>query len=52
VFGDAAVATGTFASQGTYKGKPFDHRGRFTDTWVKQNGKWLCVASHESLINK
>ena len=52
VFGDAAGATGAFASKGTYKGKPFDDRGRFTDTWVKQNGKWLCVATHVSLIKK
>ena len=52
VFGDAAIATGAFASRGTYKDKPFDHRGRFTDTWVRMNGKWLCVASHESLIPK
>jgi len=50
VFGDTAIATGTFADKGTYKGKAFNHRGRFTDTWVKMNGKWLCVASHSSLI--
>jgi ketosteroid isomerase-like protein len=52
VFGDTAIATGTFASRGTYKGKPWDHRGRFTDTWVRLNGKWLCVASHISLIKE
>src|SRR6516162_6369005 len=50
VFGDTAIATGTFADKGTYNGKAFNHRGRFTDTWVKMNGKWLCVASHSSLI--
>ena len=52
VFGDAAIATGTFVAKGTYKGKPFDDRGRYTDTWVKMNGKWLQVASHASLIKK
>ena len=50
VYGDAAVATGTYTSKGTYKGQPFDHTGRFTDTWVELNGKWLCAADHESLI--
>jgi len=50
MYGDAAVATGTYTSKGTYKGKPFDHTGRFTDTWVKLDGKWLCAADHESLI--
>ena len=52
VFGNAAVATGAYAIKGTYKGKPIDHRGRYTDTWVKLNGKWLQVASHASLIKK
>ena len=50
VFGDTAIAIGTFTDKGTYKGKPFNHRGRFTDTWVRMNGKWLCVATHSSLI--
>jgi ketosteroid isomerase-like protein len=52
MFGDTAIATGTFTDKGTYKGKPFNNRGRFTDTWVKVNGKWLCVATHASLIKK
>ena len=52
VFGDTAIATGAFASKGTYQGKPFDSRGRFTDTWVRLNGKWLCVATHISLTKK
>src|SRR6202167_2063351 len=33
-FGDAAVITGTYRTQGTYQGKPYDHMGRFTDTWI------------------
>jgi ketosteroid isomerase-like protein len=52
VFGDTAIATGTYAAKGTYKGKPFDDRGRFTDSWVKMNGKWQAVATHFSLIKK
>jgi uncharacterized protein (TIGR02246 family) len=52
VFRDAAVATGTYAGKGTYKGKPYDSRGRFTDTWVKQNGKWLLAADHTSQFKK
>jgi uncharacterized protein (TIGR02246 family) len=52
VFGDAAIATGTFKAKGTdSSGKPMDMNERFTDTWVKMaNGKWQCVASHGSLI--
>ena len=52
VFGDAAIATGTFKAKGTdSSGKPMDVNERFTDTWVKMaNGKWQCVASHGSQV--
>ena len=51
-FGDTAVVTGIYHTQGTYQGKPYDHVGRFTDTWIFDMGKWQCVASHTSLIKK
>lgn len=51
-FGDTAVVTGIYHTRGTYQGKPFDHVGRFTDTWVFDMGKWQCVASHTSLLKK
>jgi len=51
-FGDTAVVTGIYHAQGSYQGKPYDHVGRFTDTWVLESGKWQCVASHTSLIKK
>ncbi len=51
-FGDTAVVTGTYHTQGTYEGRPYDHVGRFTDTWIFEMGKWQCVASHTSLIKK
>jgi len=52
LYGTAAVVTGTYHAKGTYHGKPYDHVGRFTDTWVFTNGKWQCVASHTSLLKK
>jgi ketosteroid isomerase-like protein len=51
-FGDTAVITGTYHTQGTYQGKVYDHVGRFTDTWILDLGKWQCVASHTSLLKK
>ena len=39
-------------AKGTYQGKPYNHVGRFTDTWVLDLGKWQCVASHTSLLKK
>ncbi len=52
IYGDAAVVAGTYHAKGLNKGKPFDHYGRFTDTWVYSNGKWVCVASHTSALKK
>src|SRR5437763_5129069 len=52
VFGDTAIATGTFKAKGTdSSGKPMDVEERFTDTWVKMpNGKWQCVASQGTIV--
>ena len=50
VYGDAAVVVGTFRVKGTEKGKPYVHRERFVDTWIKINGTWQCVASTGTLI--
>ncbi len=52
VFGHTAIATGTVIAKGTNAaGKPLADRVRFTDTWVKMaNGRWLCVATHDSLV--
>ncbi len=49
---DTAIVTGVYHTKGEYNGKPYDHVGRFTDTWVHDSGKWLCVASHTSLLAK
>lgn len=50
LYGDAAVVTGIYRDKGIEKGKAFQRRGRFTDTWVNQNGAWQCVASQSTLI--
>lgn len=52
LYQNAAVVIGTYHTKGTYKGKPFEHNGRFTDTWIYQNDRWQCVASHTNLISK
>jgi ketosteroid isomerase-like protein len=52
VFRDTAIVTGVYHAKGTYSGKAYEHTGRFTDTWIFENGKWLCVASHTSLLKK
>ena len=52
MYPSTAVVTGSYHTRGTYAGKPYEHFGRFTDTWVYQNKKWQCVASHSSLLKK
>ena len=52
MYPNTAIVTGNYHVKGTYGGKPYEHFGRFTDTWILQDGKWLCVASHSSLVKK
>jgi ketosteroid isomerase-like protein len=50
VYRDTAVVTGIYHTKGMVSRKGYEHTGRFTDTWIFENGKWLCVASHTSLL--
>jgi len=50
VYGNAAVVVGIFRVNGVEKGKPYVHRERFIDTWIRQNQSWQCVASSATLI--
>lgn len=50
LYGDAAVVNGRWASKFVEKGKPTNTTERFTDTYVRQNGQWKCVASQGSTI--
>ena len=52
MYGDSAVVAGVYHTKGSYQGKPYEHIGRFTDTWVYTEGRWQCVASHTSLLKK
>jgi hypothetical protein len=45
-----AVVTGILVIEGRAAGKRFTHRYRFTDTWVKVDGRWQIVAAQDYLI--
>ena len=45
LYGDAGVVTGRWAGKFIVKGKTVDTAERFTDTYVRQNGQWRCVAT-------
>ena len=50
--GDTVVIIGATHEKGTDKGKPYSHQGRFTDTWIKKDGQWICIASQLGLTGK
>jgi len=50
--GDTVIVIGATHERGTLKGKPYEHHGRFTDTWIKRDYRWLCIASQLALIPK
>jgi hypothetical protein len=49
LYGDAAVVIGSAVQAGNFLGSPLATNLIFTDTFVKQNGKWRAVASHRSV---
>jgi len=50
-YSNVAVVIGKYHTKGTFRDKPFEHWGRFTDTWVYENNTWRCLATHTSLIS-
>jgi ketosteroid isomerase-like protein len=52
VYHDTVIVSGTYHEKGTLNGKAYIHRGRFTDTWVRQGSSWMCVASHSTLMQR
>ena len=51
-FDDTVVVTGATHEKGKQRGKIYEHYGRFTDTWIRHNSEWICVASHLGLLRK
>lgn len=48
--GDAALIVGITSIRGRAGGKPFAADFRYTDTWIRRDGKWLLAASHASRL--
>lgn len=45
VHGNAAIVTGLYRMKDVVRGKPVTRRGRFVDTWIYKNGRWVGIAS-------
>lgn len=51
VYGDTAVVTGRGSRSGTLKGVAFkDRQSLWTDTFVRRDGRWQCVATQGTLV--
>jgi ketosteroid isomerase-like protein len=50
VFGEIAVVAGTYRVVGTLQGKSYHRIGRFIDTWIFKDGKWLCVTAQSTPV--
>jgi len=48
-FGTTAVVTGWLVLEGHGGGGTFVRRYRFTDTWMRRNGRWRIVAAEDYL---
>ena len=50
LYGDAAVVFGVTTEKLTVGDQAISGQNRFTDTFIKRNGKWQCVATHVTNI--
>jgi ketosteroid isomerase-like protein len=50
IYGDAAVVTFRWTYKGQVRGKESTGQERYTDTWIRRDGQWQCVAIHASRI--
>ena len=46
IYGDTAVVSGRSVDRGTYKGTDISGEYRFTDVFVKRDGRWQAVSTH------
>jgi ketosteroid isomerase-like protein len=50
VYGNTAVVIGVLWMRGHNAQGEFTHRYRYTDTWMKLEGRWQCIASQDYLM--
>jgi hypothetical protein len=50
LYGTTAVVRGRTVADGMFEGKPVSARIRFTDVFVKRDGRWQAVASQATKL--
>jgi hypothetical protein len=43
--GNTAIVTGVYRLDGILAGRRIEQHGRFIDTWIEKEGKWVAIAS-------
>lgn len=52
IYGDTAVLTGRVQNTAQFGGQTFEADEWTSDVFVRRNGKWLCVLSHITPVDK
>ena len=50
VYGDTAIVTGRVTEKGTFNGRSLNSQSRYTDVWVRRNGRWQVVAAQNTRL--
>jgi hypothetical protein len=50
VYDNAAVVIGVLVRKASGASGPFTNRYRYTDSWVRLDGRWQCIASQDYFI--
>ncbi|MBP1610755.1 MAG: hypothetical protein H6Q04_2990 [Acidobacteria bacterium] len=50
VFGDTAVVHGRYIEKSTTNGKDSSVQGRYTEVYVKRDGRWQCVTQYATSV--
>jgi uncharacterized protein (TIGR02246 family) len=50
VYGDAAIVTGRVTEKGIFNGRSLNSQSRYTDVWVRRNGRWQVVAAQNTRL--
>jgi len=50
IYKDAAVVVGIDRTKGEWDSQEFTGKSRFTDVFIRTDGKWRCVSSHSTDI--
>lgn len=51
-YGDTVILIGKVISEYEREGKPYREESRYTDTYVRKDGRWQVVASHLSNVEE